>query len=115
MAWLNKLELPAIERFVLDSELQQLKAVEQELASLDEQLIKIAGENPQVRLLMTLPGVSYTLWQSGSWQRSGTFVDFVMVIMLLRIWGSFLSPGNLVTTAITAESRKPEVVRPGGY
>lgn len=61
LAWLNKLELPAIERFLLDSELQQLKAVEQELASLDEQLFKIAGENPQVRLLMTLPGVSYVV------------------------------------------------------
>lgn len=56
-------------------------------SSLDNQLIKIAGENPQVRLLMTLPGVSYVV-AIGSWRHLVTFVDFVTVIMLLPIWGS---------------------------
>jgi transposase len=61
LAWLKRIELPPTERLVLDSELRQLDGVESELASLDEQLIAIAGDEPRVRLLMTLPGVSHVV------------------------------------------------------
>ena len=61
MAWLKGVQLPLTERLVLDSELRQLEAVEKELTSLDEQLIAIAGDEPRVRLLMTLPGVSHVV------------------------------------------------------
>jgi hypothetical protein len=61
MAWLNRVELPANERLVLDSEIRQLQRVEQEIDLLDERLITIAGDDPRVRLLMTLPGVSYVV------------------------------------------------------
>ncbi|MBW3597811.1 MAG: IS110 family transposase [Planctomycetes bacterium] len=61
MAWLRQVETPPTERLVLDSELRQLAAVESELTSLDEQLIAIAGNEPRVRLLMTLPGVSHVV------------------------------------------------------
>ena len=61
LAWLKQVELPPTERLVLDSELRQLDGVEKELASLDEQLITIAGDEPRVRLLMTLPGVSHVV------------------------------------------------------
>ncbi|QGJ68569.1 Transposase [Planctomycetales bacterium 10988] len=59
--WLNELKLPAIERLVLDSELRPLEWTEKEIASLDQQLMEIAGNEPRVQLLMTLPGVSYVV------------------------------------------------------
>lgn len=61
LAWLKGLDLPAGERLVLDSELRQLATVEQEVDQLDEQLTEIARQEPRVRLLMTLPGVSYVV------------------------------------------------------
>jgi hypothetical protein len=61
LAWLKQVELPPTERLVVDSELRQLDGVEQELASLDEQLVAIAGDESRVRLLMTLPGVSHVV------------------------------------------------------
>ena len=61
LVWLRQVELPPTERLVLDSELRQLDAVEKEVASLDEQLIAIAGDESRVRLLMTLPGVSHVV------------------------------------------------------
>ena len=61
MAWLRQVELPATEQLIRDSELRQLEGVEKELASLDERLIAIAVDEPRVRLLMTLPGVSHVV------------------------------------------------------
>lgn len=59
LVWLKQVEAAPAERLVLDSELRQLDALEKEVASIDERLIVIAGDEPRVRLLMTLPGVSY--------------------------------------------------------
>lgn len=60
-AWLTKVPLPAHERFVLDSHLRQLTDTERELKALDEQLAGIARREPKVPLLMTMPGVNYTV------------------------------------------------------
>jgi transposase len=61
LAWLKAVELPAHERVVVDSQLRQLAAVEQELAKLDESLAALARSEPRVPLLMTLPGVNYVV------------------------------------------------------
>jgi hypothetical protein len=59
MTWLGRLELSAHERLVLDSELRQLRAVEEEVTQADAWLEEVARQEPRVRLLMTLPGVNY--------------------------------------------------------
>lgn len=61
LAWLKEVELPAHERTVVDSQLRQLAAVEQELTTLDESLATLARNEPRVPLLMTIPGVNYVV------------------------------------------------------
>jgi transposase len=61
VAWLHSVELPAHERLVLDSQLRQMVVMEQELKALDEQLAEAARSEPQVPLLMTIPGVNYVV------------------------------------------------------
>ena len=61
LAWLKDVTLPPHERWVLDSELRQMDAIEGELNKVDEQLAVIAQQEPRVRLLMTLPGVNYVV------------------------------------------------------
>jgi transposase len=61
LAWLREVALPTHERLVLGSELRQLGAVERELERTDQELAEIARQEPRVRLLMTLPGVSYVV------------------------------------------------------
>jgi transposase len=46
---------------VIDSQLRQLEAVDQELSKLDESLAALAHNEPRVALLMTLPGVNYVV------------------------------------------------------
>lgn len=60
-AWLQTLELSATDRLMLDSELRQLDSVDQELLRLDRELVRIACDEPRVKLLMTLPGVNYVV------------------------------------------------------
>jgi len=57
----ESVELPVHERLILDSQLRQLKAIEEELESLDLCLQDAAREEPQVPLLMTIPGVNYVV------------------------------------------------------
>jgi hypothetical protein len=59
--WLEGQELSARARMLIDSDLRLLSACEQELASLDQSLVQEAYAEPRVRLLMTLPGVDYTV------------------------------------------------------
>jgi transposase len=61
LAWLAKQELPARARTLIDSDLRLLLACEAELEALDLTLIQEAHAEPRVRLLMTLPGVDYTV------------------------------------------------------
>ncbi len=59
--WLERQELPARARTLIDSDLRLLSACEAELATLDATLIQEAHAEPRVRLLMTLPGVDYVV------------------------------------------------------
>jgi transposase len=63
LAWLNALELDADGRQALDSDLRLLDAVETEIQQLDALLAQLAYAEEAVRLLMTLPGVDFTVAQ----------------------------------------------------
>ena len=60
-AWLAALPLSREQRLMLDSELRQLDQTDQELQVLDRELVALAGQEPRIRLLMTLPGVNYVV------------------------------------------------------
>lgn len=57
LAWLATVELPAAERAAVDADRRLLTAVDQELAALEQTQVEEAGEDPRVRLLLTLPGI----------------------------------------------------------
>ena len=57
--WLAKGELPVIRRALIESDLYLIESVENEFDALEELLQKEAWKTPQVRLLMTIPGVDY--------------------------------------------------------
>jgi transposase len=61
LAWLKALTLDAFGRDSLDRHLRQLDRVEQELAALTTQIAVHAHHTPAVKLLMTLPGVDFTV------------------------------------------------------
>jgi transposase len=60
-AWLAQQELPPRARTLIDSDRRLLAACEAELEALDRTLVQEAYAEPRVRLLMTLPGVDYTV------------------------------------------------------
>jgi transposase len=61
LAWLKTLPLDPFGRDALDRHLRQLDRVEQELAALTQQIAVHAHQTPEVKLLMTLPGVDFTV------------------------------------------------------
>jgi transposase len=56
-AWLSSLELPADERQTVQSDLRRLDFSMQERGLLDKQIARIALASPEIRRLMTIPGV----------------------------------------------------------
>jgi transposase len=61
LLWLKQLPLDPFGRDALDRHLRQLDRVEQELAALTQQIAVHAHQTPEVKLLMTLPGVDFTV------------------------------------------------------
>ena len=61
--WLRGVPLPPLARAAVDCELRLLEAVDSELATLTQHLAQRAHGDPQVRLLMTLPGVDVAVAQ----------------------------------------------------
>ncbi len=59
LAWLASLDIDPRGREALHRHLRQLAHVEAELALLDDELAAHAWRHPQVKLLMTLPGVDF--------------------------------------------------------
>jgi transposase len=64
LAWLRTCTLDDEGRCLLDSDLRLLEAIEAELASLDALVIPKAYADDRAKLLMTLPGVDYTVAQT---------------------------------------------------
>jgi transposase len=58
--WLDELELPEDERDTIDACLRQLDFLAGELATLDRRIAEQALDSPEIRRLMTIPGVDVT-------------------------------------------------------
>jgi len=59
--WLRGLALDPPGRATLDRHLRQLDAVEQELEALDTEFVQHAAAHPQIKLLMSIPGIDFTI------------------------------------------------------
>jgi hypothetical protein len=64
LCWLRQLELDGEGRQLLDSDLRLLDQIEAEITDLEKILSAKAYADPRVKLLMTLPGVDYTVAQT---------------------------------------------------
>src|SRR5262245_16208951 len=62
--WLRTLSLDAAGRASIDSDLRLLASIEEEIAHYDQELATAAYDEPHVKLLITLPGVSLTVAQT---------------------------------------------------
>jgi transposase len=62
--WLRQVPLGKEEAQARDSDLRLLELVEEEIAQLDEQLVREAWEDKKVRLVMSIPGIDYTVAQT---------------------------------------------------
>jgi transposase len=62
--WLRQVALKAEETAARDSDLRLLEATELEIAQLEQQLVQEAWQSDQVRLVMTIPGIDYTVAQT---------------------------------------------------
>jgi transposase len=63
-AWLKQLPLPKEEGLARDSDLRLLELTEWEIAQLEGQLAREAWQDGKVRLLMSIPGIDYTVAQT---------------------------------------------------
>jgi len=61
LEWLQQLDLDADGRQALDSDLRLLRVLEEEMQALEDVLAELAYQREAVRLLMTLPGVDFTV------------------------------------------------------
>ncbi len=61
LQWLRQAEMNEQARGFIDSDLRLLEATEQEIALLDQQLAQAAYRHQQAKLLVTLPGVDFTV------------------------------------------------------
>lgn len=75
--WLAGLELDDDGRQALDSDLRLLATLEEEIQSLEQTLAGLAYERDAVRLLMSLPGVDFTVAQGllAAWGPVDRFAD----------------------------------------
>jgi len=62
--WLRTLSVDVDGRTSIDSDLRLLASIEEEIARHDQELATTAYEEPRVKLLMTLPGISLTVAQT---------------------------------------------------
>ncbi|NNJ24336.1 IS110 family transposase [Alienimonas chondri] len=61
VAWLESLDLSPHDRLLIDIHLRQWRQAGEEFELVDRALVEIAREDPDVRLLMTMPGVSHVV------------------------------------------------------
>jgi transposase len=64
IAWLRQVPLEEEEAQARESDLRLLEQTEQEIKALEQRLVRTAWEDEKVRLLMSLPGVDYTVAQT---------------------------------------------------
>ena len=64
IAWLRELPLAEEEAQARDSDLRLLEQTELEIAELEKRLVREAWQDEKVRLVMTIPGIDYTVAQT---------------------------------------------------
>lgn len=64
LAWLRELPLAEEEAQARDSDLRLLEQTEREIAELEKRLVREAWQDEKVRLVMTIPGIDYTVAQT---------------------------------------------------
>ena len=64
IAWLRALPLDQDEALARDSDLRLLQQTELEIAELDQRLVRQAWQDEKVRLVMSIPGIDYTVAQT---------------------------------------------------
>ena len=64
LAWLRQVPLAQEEALARDSDLRLLEQTELEIAELDERLVREAWQDEKVRLVMSIPGIDYTVAQT---------------------------------------------------
>jgi transposase len=64
IAWLRELPLAEAEAQARDSDLRLLEQTELEIAELEQRLVREAWQDEKVRLLMSIPGIDYTVAQT---------------------------------------------------
>lgn len=63
-AWLKEVPLSAEEAMARDSDLRLLEQTEREIEQLEEKLVREAWQDEKVRLVMSIPGIDYTVAQT---------------------------------------------------
>jgi transposase len=61
LTWLDHVDLDPLDRALIDADLRLLKALERESAAIDAMIVQESYDDPDVQLLMTMPGVDYTI------------------------------------------------------
>jgi transposase len=64
ISWLKQIDLDPLDRALVDADLRLLEALAQQSVTIDCMIINESYEDPDVQLLMTLPGVDYTIAQA---------------------------------------------------
>jgi transposase len=64
IAWLRQLPLAKEEALTRDSDLRLLEQTELEILELEERLVREAWQDEKVRLVMSIPGIDYTVAQT---------------------------------------------------
>jgi transposase len=59
LEWLRGLQLPPIDKAIINSDLQLLEALDQQIMNMNVEIAKLACNQDDVKLLMTMPGVDY--------------------------------------------------------
>jgi transposase len=61
LAWLEKLEVDPFDKAMITADLRLLQALDCESATIDAMIVAESYDDPDVQLLMTMPGVDYTI------------------------------------------------------
>ncbi len=61
LTWLKHVELDPLDRALVDADLRLLDALARESVTIDAQIVHESYNDPDVQLLMTIPGVDYTI------------------------------------------------------
>ncbi len=59
LEWLRNLQLPAVDTTILNSDLQLLEALDNQILNMNVEIARLACNQEDVKLLMTMPGVDY--------------------------------------------------------